>query len=59
MKNPLSIAIDKNNRIYVGDYLNHRIGVYQLVNTRAEDSFIKQGTPNPTAQKGAAKGTAQ
>lgn len=59
MKNPLSIAIDKNNRIYVGDYLNHRIGVYQLVNTRAEDSFIKQGTPNPTAQKGAAKGAAQ
>jgi DNA-binding beta-propeller fold protein YncE len=59
MKNPLSIAIDKNNRIYVGDYLNHRIGVYQLVNTKAEDSFIKPVAPNPTAQKGATKGTAQ
>jgi len=59
MKNPLSIAIDKNNRIYVGDYLNHRIGVYQLVNTKAEDSFITPVAPNPTAQKGATKGTAQ
>ena len=59
MKNPLSIAIDKNNRIYVGDYLNHRIGVYQLVNTKAEDSFIVPASPNPTAPKGAAKGTSQ
>jgi hypothetical protein len=55
MKNPLSIAIDKNNRIYVGDYLNHRIGVYQLVNTKAEDSFITPPAPNPTAQKGAGR----
>ena len=59
MKNPLSIAIDKNNRIYVGDYLNHRIGVYQLVNTKAEDSFVTPPAPNPSAQKGATKGTAQ
>jgi DNA-binding beta-propeller fold protein YncE len=58
MKNPLSIAIDRNNRIYVGDYLNHRIGVYQLVNTKAEDSFIAPGTPNPTAPA-KAKDTAQ
>ena len=55
MKNPLSIAIDKNNLIYVGDYLNHRIGVYQLVNTKAEDSYVKPVAPNPSAEKGAAQ----
>jgi DNA-binding beta-propeller fold protein YncE len=59
MKNPLSIAIDKNNQIYVGDYLNHRIGVYRLVNTKAEDSFVTPPAPNPSAQKGATKSTAQ
>lgn len=45
LKNPTAIAIDKRNRIYVADYLNHRVEVYQLVNTSAEDSFLK-----PTAE---------
>ncbi len=40
LKNPTAIAIDKSNRIYVADYLNHRVEVYQVVNTTAEDSFI-------------------
>jgi DNA-binding beta-propeller fold protein YncE len=40
LKNPTGIAIDKNNRIYVADYLNYRITVYQLINTKAEDSYI-------------------
>lgn len=38
LKNPTGVAIDKNNKIYVADYLNYRISVYQLVNTKAEDS---------------------
>ena len=37
--NPSAITIDAKNRIYVADYLNHRIEVYQLVNTKPEDSF--------------------
>lgn len=41
LKNPTGIAIDKNNKIYVADYLNYRITVYQLINTKAEDSYIK------------------
>ncbi|MDO8478694.1 MAG: SMP-30/gluconolactonase/LRE family protein [Candidatus Rokubacteria bacterium] len=45
LKNPTAIVIDKSNRIYVADYLNHRVEVYQLVNTRAEDSFL-----NPVAE---------
>jgi hypothetical protein len=40
LKNPSAVAIDRNNRIYVGDYLNHRVEVYQLVNTQAEDSYL-------------------
>jgi DNA-binding beta-propeller fold protein YncE len=39
LKNPTAIAIDRQNVIYVADYLNHRIEVYRLVNTTAEDSF--------------------
>ena len=39
--NPTAIAIDQRNRIYVADHLNHRVNVYQLVNTRAEDSFLE------------------
>lgn len=45
LKNPTAVAIDGTNRIYVADYLNHRVEVYQLVNTAAEDSFL-----NPVAQ---------
>jgi hypothetical protein len=51
MKNPISMAIDRQNRIYIGDYLNHRINVYQLVNTTGEDSYLQPPTPNPTAEK--------
>jgi hypothetical protein len=43
LKNPTALAIDKNNRIYVGDYLNHRVEVYQLVNTTAADSMPDSG----------------
>jgi DNA-binding beta-propeller fold protein YncE len=39
LMNPTAIAIDKNNRIYVADNLNHRVEVYQLVNTTAADSY--------------------
>ncbi len=39
LTNPTDITIDAQNRIYVADHLSHRINVYQLVNTRAEDSF--------------------
>ncbi len=45
LKNPTAIAIDKTNQIYVADYLNHRVEVYRLVNTTAEDSFL-----DPTAR---------
>jgi len=41
LKNPTAVAIDKENRIYVADYLNHRVEEYRLVNTTAQDSFIK------------------
>lgn len=44
LKNPTAIAIDKHNHIYVADYLNHRVEMYRLVNTTAEDSFV-----NPVA----------
>ena len=40
LKNPTGVAIDKNNKIYVADYLNYRVSVYQLVNTKAEDSDL-------------------
>ena len=39
LTNPTDIAIDPQNRIYVADHLSHRINVYQLVNTSAEDSY--------------------
>jgi DNA-binding beta-propeller fold protein YncE len=43
LKNPTCIAIARNsNTIYVGDYLNHRIGVYRLVNTKAGDGISEQ-----------------
>lgn len=42
MQNPTALTIDKKNRIYVGDVMNHRVNVYQLVNTTAEDSIAKE-----------------
>jgi DNA-binding beta-propeller fold protein YncE len=38
--NPTGIAIDKDNRIYIADAFNRRVAIYQLINTKAEDSFI-------------------
>ncbi len=58
LKNPTAIAIDKKNRIYVADYLNHRVEMYQLVNTTAEDSF-QDPVPEPKGGDSALKrGTA-
>jgi DNA-binding beta-propeller fold protein YncE len=51
LTNPTGIAIDKNNRIYVADAFNGRIGIYQLINTKAEDSFV---TLPPQPEKGGA-----
>lgn len=39
MQNPTGMAIDRQNRIYVSDSLNHRVNVFQLVNTKAEDNL--------------------
>lgn len=38
--NPTGIAIDRENRIYVADAFNGRINIYELINTRAEDSDV-------------------
>lgn len=38
--NPNGIAIDKENRIYVADTFNSRVAIYQLINTKAEDSYL-------------------
>jgi DNA-binding beta-propeller fold protein YncE len=42
MQNPGVLTIDKKDRIYVGDVMNHRVNVYQLVNTTAADSVAKE-----------------
>ena len=55
LKNPTGIAIDKNNRIYVADYLNYRVTVYQLINTKAEDSYIKLPATTAGNEEKAAK----
>ncbi len=47
--NPTGIAIDKDNRIYVADAFNGRISIYELINTKAEDSFV---TLPPRPEKG-------
>jgi DNA-binding beta-propeller fold protein YncE len=41
LKNPTAVAIDPANRIYVADFINHRLNIYQLVNTTTEDSFAQ------------------
>ncbi len=46
---PTAIAIDKDNRIYVADPFNKRVSIYQLINTKAEDSFV---TVSPRPEKG-------
>lgn len=40
LKNPTAVAIDRKNQIYVADYLNHRVEMYRLVNTTAQDSAL-------------------
>ena len=50
LRNPTGIAIAQHsNTIYVGDYLNRRVSVFQLVNTEADDGLLEQsqngGTP--------------
>ncbi len=40
LANPAGIAIDARNRIYVANGLNHRVDVYQLVNTSVQDSRL-------------------
>jgi len=40
LANPAGIAIDGRNRIYVTNALNHRVEIYQLVNTTVQDSRL-------------------
>ncbi len=40
LSNPTGIAIGRENRIYVADAFNNRVAIYQLINTKAEDSFL-------------------
>jgi len=49
LENPTGIDIDGNNTIYVADTFNRRVNVYQLVNTTAEDSFLR--LPEPSEEK--------
>lgn len=49
LTNPTGITIDRNNRIYVADAFNRRVVIYELINTKAEDSFV--AVP-PSAEKG-------
>jgi DNA-binding beta-propeller fold protein YncE len=45
LRNPTGIAIARaTNTIFVGDYLNRRIVVYQLVNTGPGDGVARQAT---------------
>lgn len=54
LKNPTGIAIDGQNRIYVADYLNYRVSTYELVNTSAEDSYIRPDPQTVLAPAGGA-----
>ena len=53
--NPTGIATDRDNRIYVADAFNARVSIYQLINTRAEDSLgplpTQEGGDAPPAEK--------
>lgn len=51
--NPAGIAIDRDNRIYVADAFNGRVSIYQLINTKAEDSLGVPGQPVSAAGQGA------
>jgi hypothetical protein len=39
LKNPTALAIDKDNHIYVADYINHRVEEYRLINTTLADTL--------------------
>ena len=51
LKNPTALAIDATNHIYVADYINHRVNVYKLMNTSAEDSYIQPSQESTTPAK--------
>jgi DNA-binding beta-propeller fold protein YncE len=39
--NPAGLTIDADNRIYVADAFNARVALYELINTKAEDSVMQ------------------
>ncbi len=49
LKNPTAVTIDAANHIYVGDFLNHRVEEYRLVNTTAADSVADSGAAAPAS----------
>jgi sugar lactone lactonase YvrE len=51
---PTAIAIDSKNTIYVAEFFGGWVAQYQLVNTKAEDSF-SDGTPPPATAASAGK----
>jgi DNA-binding beta-propeller fold protein YncE len=59
LKNPTAVVIDPNDRIYVADFINHRINMYQLVNTTAEDSFLNPLAGAETPEEAARRADAQ
>ena len=34
------MVIDKQNQIYISNYLGKRVDIYRLINSTAEDSFV-------------------
>lgn len=57
LNNPSGIAIDTENKIYVADTQNLRVTVYQLVNTKAEDSLIEPITQAANKDHGKQNGS--
>jgi len=55
MQNPTVMTIDKKNNIYVGDALNHRVNVYRVVNTTAEDVATINAEAEKADKEAAAK----
>ena len=48
LRNPTGVAISRQqNRIFVADYLNHRVSVYQLMNTKPGDGIPQQEKGGP------------
>lgn len=42
---PTAIAISSTNRIFVADFAVDRVSEYELINTRAEDSYVPSDAP--------------